>query len=153
MKFKDYYLLEDNMLVKAFDQLSLSSIDLDYVTDTFLKVNTFRMPDGTRTSGGFKTLFNLQGLKPLEDMSAEELRDYVSHKIRDDIEISREEIKDSGQNPIDFMLDRALDPLDPMKGLYRIFLGKLGADVSGKGIKLTPELNRAMKISVNKQLS
>ena len=150
MRFKNYYLLEN--IVKAFDQLSLSPSDLDSIVHEFYKVNTVAMPDGSRRVLPLdKAMAKAHGTTAIGDMDSKELYAYVFDMVKQDIIVSREDIKRTGQNPIDFMLDRALDPLDPMRGMYRIFLGKLGADVSGKGIKLTPELNQAMNLS-NKEL-
>lgn len=85
-------------------------------------------------------LRELQGMKLLEEMSRDEILTEVKQNIINDFKISSEEIKN--RNSVDYLLDRALDPLDPMNVVYRLILEMLGAvtDKKTNAIQLSPRL-------------
>jgi hypothetical protein len=60
-------------------------------------------------------------------LSREEKIAEARERIQNDFKVAREEIKK--QNPVDYLLDRALDPLDPMNVVYKIILKTLGAEI------------------------
>jgi len=92
------------------------------------------------TPKSIQWLRELQGRKLLEEMSRGEILTEVKQNIINDFKISSEEIKN--RNPIDYFLDRALDPLDPMNIVYRLILEMLGAvtDKVTNAILLSPQL-------------
>lgn len=94
-----------------------------------------------RTLGFERALRQDRGLKLWEDMSPEErVAEFREVAIRD-LRIADGEATDAG----DYMLDRALDPLDPMGGLYKALLKRLGADLDGDSIRMPAELTAALK--------
>lgn len=94
-----------------------------------------------RTLGFDRALRQDRGLKLWEDMSPKErVAEFREVAIRD-LRIADGEATDAG----DYMLDRALDPLDPMGGLYKALLKRLGADLDGDSIRMPAELTAALK--------
>jgi hypothetical protein len=74
-----------------------------------------------------------------ENMTPQERTAEFQASALKDLEIAAKE----ATNPVDYLLDRALDPLDPMAGLYKAILKAQGAQITEKGgIKLSPALER-----------
>ena len=132
----------DLLLTKAFAVLYCPENITEKILERFEKEETVITKSGQRVTDSFrKSLRSFMGLK--EDyttLSREEKITEISKRIADDFKAAREEIK--GQNPVDYLLDRALDPLDPMNVVYTIILNALGAEVDWKKktIRLSKEL-------------
>ncbi|MBI5614239.1 hypothetical protein HY947_04910 [Candidatus Gottesmanbacteria bacterium] len=113
------------------------------ILERFEKEETVLTKSGERVTDGFRKLLRQQmGLKAdYLQLSREEKIVEARERIRSDFKVAREEIKK--QNPVDYLLDRALDPLDPMNVVYKIILKTLGAEIDGRNnaIRLSPELN------------
>jgi RNA polymerase sigma factor (sigma-70 family) len=96
---------------------------------------------GGKTPKFNKLLREQQGKPPWEALTPKqqftEFRDYALR----DFEVAMEEMSD----PVDYMLDRALDPLDPMSEVYKLILIKhAGAEITETGgIRLPKELQEA----------
>jgi hypothetical protein len=71
------------------------------------------------------------GLKLWEEMSFEERKDEFIKRLVDDLNIVSKEIR--AFNKLDYLLDRALDPLDPLSLFYKMTLVKMGASLTGEG--------------------
>ena len=104
----------------------------DKILERFEKEETVLNKSGQRVMDSFRKLLRRQmGLK--EDytkLSREEKLAEVRRRMRDEFKIARKEIK--RQNPVDYLLDRALDPLDPMNIVYKLILKTLGAEIDEK---------------------
>ena len=68
------------------------------------------------------------GQKLWEDMTMDERKDEFFKALKNDIEITSKQVL--GENKINYLLDRALDTLDPMAGFYKCVLLKLGATIT-----------------------
>lgn len=66
----------------------------------------------------------------------EQVQELIDH-IRQDLETVRGEIQGK---PIDYLLNRALDPLDPLSTFYGEVLRAAGAEVEPGRVRLSPEL-------------
>ena len=117
------------------------------VLERFEKEETILLKSGKRVMDSFRKLMRRQmGLK--DDytlLTFEEKMAEAVNKIRRDFKVAREEIK--YRNPVDYLLDRALDPLDPMNAVYKVILTKMGAQVdeNTNAIRLSKELNALLR--------
>ena len=131
---------------KAGAAIILSDELLNKILERFEKDETVLGRSGQRITDSFRRLLRRQmGLK--EDyttMTREEKIAEAKDRIREDFDVARQEIK--RQNPVDYLLDRALDPLDPMNVVYRIILQSMGAEFNEqkKSIRLTPQLRKML---------
>jgi hypothetical protein len=121
--------------------------DLKKILERFEKEETILAKSGQRIADPFRKFIRHQcGLKEdYTQLTFEEKAAEAGKKIIRDFMIAREEIRT--RNPVDYFLDRALDPLDPMGVVYKLILGKMGAkiDEQTKAITLTPELNQILQ--------
>ena len=79
------------------------------------------------------------GQKLWEDMTLDERKDEFFKALKNDLEITSKQVL--GKNQINYLLDRTLEPLDPMAGFYKCVLLKLGATITEDGkIKLSQSL-------------
>ncbi len=128
------------LLTRAVAALYSPEHITDRILERFEKEETIVNKSGQRVTQDFrKSLRKFMGLK--EDytkLSREEKIAEIRKRITDDFKIAREEIRK--QNPVDYLLDRALDPLDPMNVVYKFILNALGAEINKKGIRLPQEL-------------
>ncbi len=93
---------------------------------------------------GFHTHRKAMGLKLWEEMSIVEQKQEYFVKLRKDLEIATKQLE--GKNRVDYLLDRALDPLDPMQNFYKLVLVKLGATITDDGaIRLSKELKERLE--------
>ena len=125
-------------IVKA-GSFSLSEKDVDNAVSKYASQSAGFVSKLSKTVG-FSKLIRKQLGKPLwEDMSKDEQLSEVRDRIIEDLKIAKKEVK--GRNIVDYLLNRALDPLDPMSGVYKLLLKKAGATITNKGgIKLSSEL-------------
>ena len=128
----------DNQLIKL-DKYSITNQDLKTAFEQYATKGA-----GTRDGKqyGFSTLLRKHaGQKKWEDMLPEEQFKEFKKYAMEDFEIAKKEMG----NPVEYFLDRALDPLDPMSGVYKVLLKKLGATISGNKIQLTPLLKAELE--------
>lgn len=131
---------DKSQFIEAFASV-IRSCDLRGALDTYADKGAGFDKRHGKTVGLSKTLRPVAGLKLWEDMThAERLQELKTHALND-FKIAVEEAK----NPIAYMLDRALDPLDPMSGIYKGLLENRGAQISGNAIKLGDDLKRQLE--------
>ena len=121
--------------VKAEKALTITpEVEISDITPVFIDktINKFK------PITGFDKLLRKQiGKAEWDKMSNEEKIAEIKEYARKDLEIAIEEAKTHPMGPIDYLVDRILDPLDPMNEIYGEFLRQLGAKVeAGKSIKL-----------------
>ena len=132
----------NGILVMAKVAMMSSEEITDKILERFEKEETVLSKSGQRVMDSFRKLLRRQmGLK--EDYTKLSRKEKIAEarkRIWDDFKIARKEIK--RQNPVDYLLDRALDPLDPMNVVYRLILKTLGAEIDEKQntIRLSPKL-------------
>ncbi len=145
----------NSSLVMAGAAMISSEEITNKILERFEKEETVRSKSGQRVTDSFRKLLRRQmGLK--EDytkLSREEKIDEARRRIRNDFKVAREEIKK--QNPVDYLLDRAADPLDPMNVVYRIILKIMGAEIDEQknSIRLTPQLKSILYSSADHSTS
>lgn len=89
-------------------------------------------PSQGQTTGLTRSLRSGAGQKLWEDMTqAERIAEFRAAAIKD-YGIAIKE----ASNPTDYLLDRALDPLDPMSGFYKLVLDRAGAEIKGDKIRI-----------------
>jgi hypothetical protein len=116
--------------------------DVRKILARFEKEETVLTRSGQRVTDDFrKSIRKISGKK--EDymqLSFQEKAAEARERIIKDLKVAREEIKT--RNPVDYLLDRALDPLDPMNVFYKTVLKKMGAEVNEETntIRLSPQL-------------
>jgi len=110
------------------------------ILERFEKEETVLTKSGQRITDGFRKLLRQQlGLKAdYMKLTRKEKIAEARERIRNDFKVAGEEIKT--RNPVDYLLDRALDPLDPMNIVYKIILKTLGAEID--------ERNNAIRLSL-----
>ncbi len=144
----------NGILVRGGDAIMASEKVTDRILERFEKEETVLRKSGQRVTDNFRRLLRRQmGLK--EDymqLSREEKIAEGRKRILKDFKVAQEEIKN--RNPVDYLLDRALDPLDPMNVVYKIIFEILGAkiDEHKKAIRLTPQL-KSILLSSSKHLT
>jgi len=121
--------------VKAEKALTITpEVEISDITPVFIDktINKFK------PITGFDKLLRKQiGKAEWDKISNEEKIAEIKEYARKDLEIAIEEAKTHPMGPIDYLVDRILDPLDPMNEIYGEFLRQLGAKVeAGKSIKL-----------------
>ena len=129
-------------MVRARAGTIFSEESTSKILERFEKEETVLIKSGQRVTDGFRKLLRQQmGLKAdyMQLSSAEKIAE-ARERIRNDFKAAREEIKK--QNPVDYLLDRALDPLDPMNVVYKIILKTLGAEIDKRNnaIRLSQKL-------------
>ena len=129
-------------MVRARAGTIFSEESTSKILERFEKEETVLSKSGQRVTDGFRKLFRQQmGLKAdyMQLSRAEKIAE-ARERIRNDFKAAREEIKK--QNPVDYLLDRALDPLDPMNVVYKIILKTLGAEIDKRNnaIRLSQKL-------------
>ncbi|NLE01614.1 MAG: hypothetical protein GX640_17255 [Fibrobacter sp.] len=77
------------------------------------------------------------GMKLWEEMSDTERTAEIFNRIKTDFETAQNEIQ---FKPVNYLLDRALDPLDPLSDFYKVILKNLGAQINGNAVKLPDHL-------------
>jgi hypothetical protein len=95
------------------------------------------------TIGFHKVHRKAKGEKLWEEKTLIEQKTEFFQRLKEDLEFAAKEIK---SNKVGYLLDRALDPLDPMAGFYKLLLVKLGASVTEDGkIKITHDLKQRLE--------
>ena len=94
-----------------------------------------------KTYGLHRVLREAEGQKNWEDMTPLERQTEFLEYARKDVAIAAQE----ATSPISYLLDRALDPLDPMAQVYRALLRRAGATITASGgIKLPDQLQKQL---------
>jgi len=124
-------------LFKFADDIEKSNLMLDRILDRFEKDETFLNKDGVRVTCRFRqSLREMIGLNPdYTSLTRREKIEEARIRILRDFRVARIEIK--SRDPIDYLLDRALDPLDPMNTVYKFILVELGAKVDFLSNRIT----------------
>ncbi len=141
----------NSILVRSGASIIFSQEITNKILERFEKEETILSKSGQRVTDGFRKLLRGQmGLK--EDymkLSREEKIVEARRRIWNDFKVAREEIKK--QNPVDYLLDRATDPLDPMNVVYRIILKTMGAEIDEQknSIRFTPQLKSILYSSAD----
>jgi len=96
------------------------------------------------TTGQFEKLLRKQiGKKDWQKMSNKEKLAEVREYILKDIEMAWKDIETHPMGPLDYVIDRTLDPLDPLNEFYGELLRREGATViAGKSVKLPDSLKK-----------
>jgi len=96
--------------------------------------------------GFVRTLRRGIGQKAWESMSREEQIAEARQYVEADIEQAKREIGD--RNPVDYLMDRALDPLDPANEFYAEILRRQGARVvAGEAVELSEGLRDMLALT------
>jgi N12 class adenine-specific DNA methylase len=123
--------------------VAISAADLQAIYDQYAtKAAGFRK-DSETTRGVHRVYRPSQGMKLWEEMTPSEKKQEISDYIRMDFAAAQEEV--SGKNSAGYLLDRALDPLDPMSEVYKVVLKKMGATIEEKSIKLPEILQKSLE--------
>ena len=88
------------------------------------------------------------GLKFWEDMSADERRSETMEAVKNDLKIANKEMAGldaEDKDKVNYYLDCALDPTDPMSPLYKLLLKNMGATFKNNGIQLPKHLDTHIK--------
>jgi hypothetical protein len=127
-------------------QLNVNDREIEYMMDVYAQ---FGAGYNSKIN---KTVMNAQvrkfiGEKLWEDMTIEERKKEFFDKLKEDIEFTDKYVLEN--NKINYFLDRATDPLDPMAGFYKLLLVKLGATVTEDGkIKISHELKESLESNI-----
>lgn len=130
-----------------FPVMTLTDADVMNILKRFEKEETVMTRSGQRVTDSFrKSLREIQGLKgDYTQLTIHEKWAEAATRILNDFKVAKEEIK--SRNPVDYLLDRALDPLDPMNVVYKLILRNLGAKIDEQtgAIWLSPHLNAILE--------
>lgn len=139
---------EDRQSLAVMKGKAISPVaqDFNVALENYAAKATGYMPKHGVTHAFDRAFRSGTGRKLWEDMTpAERLAEFRSGFNRD-WEVARTEA--SGR-PVDYLLDRALDPLDPYASVYQALLKRLGAQVQNGMIRLSP----ALKIAHQKEMA
>jgi N12 class adenine-specific DNA methylase len=125
------------------NRVSLTETDLKAIFDQYAFKATGFEKDSDSTRGIHLVSRPSAGLKLWEDMTPAERKQELSEYILMDFETAQNEVE--SQNPSSYLLDRALDPLDPLNEVYKVILTKLGATIDGKTIKLPEAMQKSLE--------
>lgn len=129
-------------------QLNISEMELEYMLKIYAIYGAGFSPDRNKTVGLSRFDRKRTGERFWEDKSVIEQRQEFFEYLKKDLAESSKQIVHA--NKVDYLLNRALDPWDPMAGFYKVVLIKLGATITQDGaIKLSDELKRNLE---NKQI-
>jgi hypothetical protein len=146
--------LEGVMLEDSFDfdqegrgltggPFNVNDREIEYMMDVYAQFGVGYNPKINKTVMNAQ-IRKLMGEKLWEEMTIEERKKEFFDKLREDIEFTDKYVLEN--NKINYFLDRATDPLDPMAGFYKLFLVKLGATVTEDGkIKISHELKESLE--------
>jgi N12 class adenine-specific DNA methylase len=122
--------------------LFISAEDIENVINQYANKGAGFNDKIGKTVGVSASLRPIMGKKLWEEMKEEEKRQEISEYIYNDLQIASEEIKQN--NPVDYLLNRATDPLDPMREIYLVVLKNAGVKVTDKKITLNDNLNNLL---------
>lgn len=132
---------DKNVLPAVSETEVIEKSDIQDAVDQYASYGAGFSKEKGKTLGLERLMRETRGEKKWEDKTAQERKEEILSAIKDDFEIAKEQIQ-SGKE-IDYLLDRALDPLDPMKGVYTVILKKIGAEVTPDGgIKITDKAKK-----------
>jgi len=97
-----------------------------------------------KTVGFTRAYRQSQGIPLWEDMSPSERKQEIFEYIKNDFHVA---IEESANNPVNYLLDRALDPLDPLREVYRQILINAGATIENETIRLPDYLTKQLEYS------
>lgn len=128
-------------------KINISGEFIQKVLDRFEKEETVLTKNGERVMDSFRRLLRHQmGRKEdYTQLSTLEKIAEARERIMIDFKVASEEMK--LRNPVEYLLDRALDPLDEMNVVYKEILKQAGASINDKRnvIRLSPKLNEILK--------
>lgn len=131
-------------LIRTANSKDLSERDLANLMDAVLanKEITSAFVDSWKnyyTSGPFHKVM-------YKDMTESELQNKIIEVVMNEFKAAKEEMGATFDEQIHYLMDRALDPLDPSRFIYIGILKELGAEVSETNkIKVPPEWSEAIK--------
>jgi hypothetical protein len=118
--------------------LSINDKEIEYMMKIYAQYGAGYDHRRHVTVGFQKAHRKTKGEKLWEEKTLIEQKTEFFQRLREDLEFAAKEIK---ANKVDYLRDRAMDPLDPMAGFYKILLVKLGASITEDGkIRITNDL-------------
>jgi N12 class adenine-specific DNA methylase len=136
--------------ILSSEKLLLSEQDIQTILNQYAAKHCGFSVEVNRSGGMQPKMREASGQKLWEDMSFDEKTKEFYQYMQEDFSIAHKESKD--RNPVDYLLDRALDPLDPMSEVYKVILRNAGAEIADNGIKLPEHLQIIYK-TVTPQIS
>ena len=125
-------------------KIYLSDQEIDFIMSSFAAKGVGYDFKRDKTVGFLKIHRQNMGMKLWEEMSIVEQKQEYFVQLRKDLEIATKQLE--GKNRVDYLLARALDPLDPMQNFYKLVLVKLGATITDEGaIRLSKELKERLE--------
>lgn len=132
--------------------LNINDREIEYMMDIYAQFGTGYNSKINKTVMNRK-IREFMGEKLWEEMTIEERKKEFFDKLKEDLEFTAKYVMEN--NKINYFLDRATDPLDPMAGFYKLLLVKLGATVTDDGkIKISQGLKETLENNMlhNKQV-
>jgi len=126
--------------------LNINDQEISYMVDIYAQFGAGYNAKLNKTILNKKIRGSL-GDKLWEEMTNDERKREFFAKLKEDLEFTSKYILEN--NKINYFLDRALDPLDPMSGFYTLLLVKMGATITEDGkIKVTNELKERLERNI-----
>lgn len=120
--------------------LDINDREIEYMMDVYAQFGAGYNSKINKTVMN-RDIRKLMGEKLWEEMTIEERKKEFFDKLKEDIEFTDKYVLEN--NKINYFLDRATDPLDPMAGFYKLLLVKLGATVTEDGkLRISPGIER-----------
>ena len=142
----DEGVFNDSYIVPAMvnGKIYLNDQEIDFIMSSYAAKGAGYDFKRDKTVGFHRIHRQTMGMKLWEEMTILEQRQEYFPKLRNDLEVATKQLE--GKNRVDYLLDRALDPLDPMHNFYKMVLVKLGATITNDGaIKLSPDLKEKLE--------
>ena len=128
-------------------KVALDAADIQAIFDQYAAKAAGFQKDSGNTKGMQRVFRPSQGDKLWEEMTPAEQKQEISDYLKRDFDAAQQEVKT--RNPAEYLLDRALDPLDPMSEVYKVILKKAGATIERNPIKLPDYLQKSLDQNSN----
>lgn len=126
--------------------LDINDREIEYMMDVYAQFGAGYNSKINKTVMN-RDIRKLMGEKLWEEMTIEERKKEFFDKLKEDIEFTDKYVLEN--NKINYFLDRATDPLDPMAGFYKLLLVKLGATVTEDGkLRISQELKESLESNI-----
>ncbi len=140
---EELILLKQSRLGLVDGYLSINDKEIEYMMKIYAQYGAGYDHRRHVTVGFQKAHRKTKGEKLWEEKTLIEQKTEFFQRLRDDLEFAAKEIK---SNKVNYLRDRAMDPLDPMAGFYKILLVKLGASITEDGkIRITNDLKHRLE--------
>jgi hypothetical protein len=140
---EEFCLLKHSQVGLDGGHLDINDMEIEYMMRIYAQLGAGYNHSRHKTVGFQRVHRGTKGEKLWEEKTMIEQRCEFFQRLKEDLEFAAKEMK---ANKVNHLLDRALDPLDPMSGFYKVLLVKLGATIAEDGrVRIPNELKQRLE--------